>query len=818
MTELQPLTEDQIYHRCPPEQLDFDTTRALEELDLPYGQDRVLRALEFGTAIQSHGFNLFVLGPSAAGKHEVVRQFLHRRAEGEPTPPDWCLLFNFESPDKPRAARLPAGQGRRLKEDLDRLVEELRSSIPAAFESEEYQSRLQELQEEMARRQHQGIRAIQEEANRNEIALITAPSGFTFAPTRDGDVLDPDDFQKLSDHERTRIENKMQELQQHLQQTIQQVPRLRKELQQKIRELNEEMVSFTLGGPINELKDTWEQQKAIVNQLDAIREHLVEQARFFTEQGGSGSEGGGGGGPPDGLLNRCRVNLLVDNGNQNGAPVIYEDLPNHQHLVGLIEHQVHQGALYTDFSMVRSGALHRANGGYLMLDVRRVLLQPMAWESLKRVLSSGEICIESLERLYGLVSTVSLQPEPIPVHLKVVLLGDRILYYLLAHYDPDFLELFKVQADFEDEIDRTNDGYGLYARMVGTLARQTRLRPLDRGGVARVIEHASRLADDQKKLTGHDRALRDLLMEAEHWAEQAGAPHIGALHVEQAIDEQLARADRLRRQNLEQIRRGTVLIATEGERTGQVNGLSVIQLGAYRFGRPSRITATARPGRGQVIDIEREAKLGGPIHSKSVMILSRFLASRYAGEGDLSLSASLAFEQSYGGVEGDSASVAETCALLSAITRVPLRQSLAVTGSMNQHGEIQAVGGVNEKIEGFFEVCREAGAVNHHGVLLPAGNVEHLMLRRDVREAVAAGHFSVYAIRSLDEAIALLTGLPAGAADAEGRFPPDTFNRRVADRLAAFAEISRKRNRRGNGETEENGETGDDGETSTNDE
>ena len=788
MSGPKPLTADQVYNRCPPEKFDFDTTDGLEELELPCGQDRVLRALEFGAAIRSDGFNLFVLGPSGVGKHELSQRFLARRSAGEETPPDWCHVFNFQSPNRPRAIKLPAGEARLFKRDMDGLVEELRTSIPATFESEEYQGRMQELHEEMARRQHEGIRAVQEEAAEHDIALITTPSGFTFAPSRKGEVLDPAEYNKLPEDERRRIEEKVEELQEKLQQTIQQIPRMRKEFQDKARRINEEMVQFTLGGPIGELKDKWSHLPDVVEQLDAVREDVVVHAEAFRADAGNAS--------PDGLLRRYRVNVLVDNADTEGAPVIYEDLPNHQHLVGLIEHRFHQGALYTDFSLIRAGALHRANGGYLILDARRVLTQPMAWESLKRVLFSGEIRIESLERLYGLVTTVSLQPEPIPVSLKVVLLGDRLLYYLLSYYDPDFNELFKVEADFEDDLDRSDDSYTLYARMVGTLARRAGLRPLDRGAVARVIEHASRLADDQRKLSAHDRALRDLLAEADHWAGAAGAGNVGAEHVERAIEEQIRRADRLRRRSLEQIRRGTVLIATEGERIAQVNGLSVIQLGASAFGRPSRITATARPGKGQVVDIEREAKLGGSIHSKGVMILSRFLASRYAGEKELSLSASLAFEQSYGGVEGDSASVAETCALLSAIARVPLRQSMAVTGSVNQHGEVQAVGGVNEKIEGFFDVCRDAGDLDGHGVLIPASNIEHLMLRSDVRREVDARRFHVYAVRTVDEAIALLTGMTPGDPDDRGVFPKESFNHLVADRLAAFAKLSRKRYRR----------------------
>ena len=787
MPDIKALTPEQVYRACPVESLDFETTEHLEALGLTHGQQRAVRALEFGAGIDNSGFNLFVLGSRGIDRHALIRQVLGDRAASEPVPPDWCYAYNFASPDNPRAIDLKAGDGRRFHRDMDEFVDELRTSMPAVFESEEYQSRMQELQEDIEQRQQKGIAEIGREASESDIALISTPSGFTLAPMRDGEVMEPEEYEKLPDDERERIEAKVAELQKKLQQAVQRIPRLRKELTNRVRALNEEMILFALGGPMRELKERWSHAPTIIEHLDRVREDVVENAAAF--------RGGRGGGPPDELLNRYRVNLLIDNAELEGAPLIYEDLPNHHHLVGRIEHQVRDGALYTEFSLIRAGALHRANGGYLVLDARRVLTHPMAWESLKRVLFSGSVQIESLERLYGLVSTASLQPERIPLSIKVVLVGERMLYYLLAHYDPDFLELFKVEVDLEDELERDDDSLMLYARMLATMAREAGLPPLDRTAVARLIEQASRLADDQLKLTASDRVLRDILMEAGHWASDEGSEVMSATHVQRAIDERLDRAGRLRRRSLEQIRRGTVLLATRGERTAQVNGLSVLQLGGFRFGRPSRITATARPGKGQVVDIERSVELGGPIHSKGVMILSRFIAGRYAPEGELSLSASLAFEQSYGGVDGDSASVAETLALLSAIADVPLKQSLAVTGSVNQHGEVQAVGGVNEKIEGFFDACVETGGVDGQGVLMPASNVEHLMLREDVRNAIEDERFLVYAISRVDEAVELFTGLDAGEVDASGEYPEGSFNRRVAERLKIFARSARRSGR-----------------------
>ncbi|MBC7183324.1 MAG: AAA family ATPase, partial [Marinobacter sp.] len=497
----------QVYHGCPTGELAFTTTAELEDLERPCGQDRVLRALEFGASMQSSGFNLFVLGPSGAGKHELVERFLSQHAAGQPVPPDWCHVFNFRFSDRPQAIQLPAGEGQKFKKDMSDLADELRTAIPAAFESEEYQARLQELQEEMAKRQHQGLFDIQEEANRNNIAMITTPAGFTFAPMRKGEVIDPEEYKTFSDEEKQLIESKVEELQKKLQQAIQQIPRMRKEVRQRVHALNEEMVQLTLGGPMGELREKWSHLTDIVDYLDAVREDVVEHAEAFQDSDN---------GPPTALLSRYKVNLLVDNAETVGAPVIYEDLPNHQHLTGQIEHRARQGNLYTDFTLIRGGSMHRASGGYLIIDARRILTQPMAWESLKRILFSGEIRIESLERLYGLVSTVSQQPEPIPVSVKVVLLGDRMLYYLLSHYDPDFLDLFKVEADFEDDLDLDDDGYELYSRMIATMARSLKMRALERDAVARVIEHASRLAADQRKLTAHDRVLRDILSEADH--------------------------------------------------------------------------------------------------------------------------------------------------------------------------------------------------------------------------------------------------------------------------------------------------------------
>ncbi|MCG6657004.1 AAA family ATPase [Halomonas campisalis] len=782
---MNPLDVTEVYRECPEDSLDFEVSSELTSLDLLSGQPRAREALAFGTAMRSEGFNLFVLGHPGHGMHDLVGRFLSERSRDAATPLDLAYRYNFDEPAKPLYLTLPTGTGRVLRADLEQLVEELGTAIPAVFEGEEYQNRLHELKQAMTERQRDAIEAVRREAREHDVLLLSTPNGFTFAPAgQDDKMMPPGEYEKLPDDDRERIEGTVAVLQKKLTRAIRQMPRLAKSLREQINALNEEMLQSAIGTPLAELEERYADHDGVLAHLSAIREAILLHVDAFIDDDPDI--------PPEAVFSRCHLNLIVDNTGCEGAPVIYLDLPTHQHLVGRIEHHVHNGTLLTDFSLIRAGGLHRANGGYLVVDVRSLLLQPGAWETLKRVLRAGEIRTESLEQAYGLISTTSLEPQPVPLDLKVVLLGERLFYYLLCEHDPDFLELFKVQADLEDELPRSTENQPLFARMVATLARESALRPLARSGVAAVIEQASRLADDQHKLSARHRGLSDLLQEANHWAGADDTAVIERRHVEKAVDQQRWRAGRLRERSHEQITRGTVAIATEGRRVGQVNGLAVLSLGDFRFGQPTRITATARPGPGQVVDIERESRLGGRIHAKAVMILSRCLASRYAPDTPLSLSASLAFEQSYGGIEGDSASVAEACALISAIARVPLAQGLAVTGSIDQHGRVQAVGGVNEKIEGFFDICQARGALNGQGVLLPASNVEHLMLRGEVREAIAAGTFHVYAIEELDQALALLSGMTAGQADDDGRYPEGSLNARVVERLAAFHRVAKK--------------------------
>jgi lon-related putative ATP-dependent protease len=790
---VRPLEAAALYQRCNPMQLAFETTADLEDLTDVIGQARAVEAVRFGIGIARQGYNLFALGPEGTGKYSTVRRYLERQAADQPPPSDWCYVNNFAEAYKPRALQLPAGGGSRLRRDMERLVEELRTAIPATFESENYRRRRQDIEEEFRERQDKALTDIQRQAQERGLALIRTPMGLALAPTRGGEVISPEEFQKLPPAEQERAQADVSALQEELQKSLSQMPQWDRERRAKVKELNQEVGLFAVGHLIEELRQAYLDFPAVLAYLTSVQQDVIDNLDEFLGITDTPPAAPAEASPPrpptrESFFRRYQVNVVVDRSGTTGAPVIYEDHPTVQNLVGRIEHMAQMGTLITDFNLIKAGALHRAHSGYLILDARKVLLQPFAWEELKRALRSREIRIEVLGQTLSLISTVSLEPEPIPLDVKVILLGERMLYYTLYQADPDFGELFKVAADFEDQMDRTADNHLLYARMIGTIARQEGLRPLDRAAVARVIEQSARLAGDSEKLTTHVHSIADLLREADYWAGESQRRVIAAMDVQHAIDAQIRRLDRVRERIQEEIQRGTILIDTQGAAVGQVNGLSVLSMGQFAFGRPSRITARIRLGRGEVVDIEREVALGGPIHSKGVLILSAYLGARYASDRPLSLSASLVFEQSYSGVEGDSASSAELYALLSALADLPVKQGLAVTGSVNQRGQVQAIGGVNEKIEGFFDTCRAQGLTGEQGVLIPASNVKHLMLRHDVVAAVAAEQFQVYAVETIDQGIELLTGVPAGERDNAGAFPAGSVNQRAEARLVELAE------------------------------
>ncbi|HTT70507.1 MAG TPA: ATP-binding protein, partial [Anaeromyxobacteraceae bacterium] len=770
------LTVDRLCRRCPEEGLGFASTAELADLEEGLGQARARTALEFGISLRGRGYHVFVLGPQGSGKRALALEILSRRAAGEHPADDWCYLNNFDDPQKPRALRLPPGRAVPLKRDMDRLLEDLRASIPAVFESEDYRARLSVLQKQLEESRERVVHAVQDKARERKLAVVRTPVGFVVAPVREGEVLDTDQFQKLPEEEQRHIQVDIAAVQEELQAALRNVPQLDREHRQRVKDLNREVALYAVGHLLEDLRRRYADLPQVLAHLDAVRADVLENVHDFL----GSSDGEDTASQMRKLLSesptlrRYRVNVMVDNGGAGGAPVVEEDLPTFANLVGRIEHHVHLGALLTDFTLLRPGALHRANGGYLLLDARRLLLQPFAWEQLKRALSRGQIRLEAPEQIFGLGAGATLEPEPIPLDVKVVLTGEPLLYYLLATHEPEFIEHFKVAAELEDDLPR--DGHELeYARLVATLARQAGLKALSRGAVARVIERAARLAGDAERLTTRVELVKDLLREADHAARAAHRDLVLREDVQAALDAQARREGRLREKLLEQIVRGTVLIDTSGTQAGQVNALSFHQLGRFTFGRPSRVTARVRLGRGEVVDIEREVELGGPIHSKGVLILASLLAARYSPDRPFTLSASLVFEQSYGGVEGDSASVAELYALLSALSGAAIRQGIAVTGSVNQLGQVQAIGGANEKIEGFFDVCAERGLTGEQGVIIPAANAKDLMLRPDVVEACGRGAFHVWAIDEVDAGLEILTGVTAGERGADGRFAPGSL-------------------------------------------
>jgi len=792
------LSPDALHRSSEPLLPPFINTDDITETAEVLGQDRALAAIDLSAGMQHSGYNVFVMGPPGSGRHSVVQKLLEEKAATELAPPDWVYVHNFKTPHQPIALKLPTGRGMMLRQRMESLIEELNSSIPSIFESEEYRTRRNAIQSQFEQRHEMVFDALRRKAVERDIVLMQTPNGFAFAPVRDGEVMRPEVFQQLSEEERHGIQEKIDVLQKELQGIIEQFPRWDKERREAIRKIDDEVMMSAVSHAMQETREAFQDLADCILFLDEVQADLIENAAMFLTP----DEMPGIRGLPfpvaDGMnrrretFRRYAVNVVVDNSNCVGAPVVVEDNPSLPRLVGRTENIAQFGALITDFTLLKPGSLHRANGGYLIVDVVKILTQPFAWETLKRTLRSQEIRIESPGEALGLVSTVSLEPQPIPLRVRVALIGERRHYYLLSQLDPDFADLFKVVADFSESVQWDGDNMTRYVSLIASMVRRQGLRTFTRDAVARVIEHGARLTDDSEKLSLLVEKIADLVRESDYWAGKNEHSSVDAGDVQQAIDAEVHRADRIRERAYESIRRDIMLIDTDGEKVGQINGLSVLDLGNFRFGRPTRITARIGLGTGKVLDIEREVELGGPLHSKGVMILAGYLLATFGTDAPLSLSASLVFEQSYGGVDGDSASSTELYALISAISGVPLRQSLAVTGSVNQHGDVQAIGGVNEKIEGFFDICASRGLTGNQGVLIPDANTKHLMLRTDVVDAVKAGKFSIYPVSRIDQGIELLAGRPAGERDAHGQYPEDSIFRKVTDRLREMAEIRRK--------------------------
>jgi len=794
---INPLSVDQLLPKCSTENLPFETTAELEDLPEILGQERALKAIEFGIGVHHRGFNLFVMGPSGFGQHGIIRKYLARKAKDEETSADWCYVRNFEQDYKPIALKLPAGKGKAFKTDMKNLVEDLGKAINVAFEASEYQDQVQKIEKLFTKKQASLIDKHVDKAEEKAIHLSQTPSGFMLAPMKEGKVLSEEEYEALPEEEITLIDEKISAFQDELEYLVPEMSRQRREYNIQLKKLNRKVALFATSNLIKDVRRRYKSFKHIVNYLKGLQDDVLDHLEEFSEpeEDDSGnSESQTQTSTSIDALQRYQVNLLVDRSRDVGAPVVYLDNPTYHNLMGRIEYESRSTGLNTNFTLIKSGALLNANGGYLVLDAHKILTMPHAWEALKRTLYAKKVKIESLDQVVNADTTITLEPEPIPLKVKIILLGNRNTYYLLHEMDPDFPELFKIEADFDEELERSEDNTLAYARLIASRARKFELNDLSASAVARVIEFSSRLAQDSEKLSTRLRTIDDLLIETQYWANQDKHKCIMAEDVQKAINAQVGRTGRIQTLIQQDIQRGTLLIDTDGDAVGQINGLSVFEIGKYSFGQPSRISATVHLGDGKIINIEREVDLSGSIHDKGVLILSALLASRYTKDTPLSFSASITFEQSYGHIDGDSASLAELCALISALTDIPLKQSFAITGSLNQQGRVQAIGGVNEKIEGFFDICNQRKLTGTQGCIIPAVNVKNLILRPDIIDAVKDGNFKIYPVNHYEEALEILTDMEAGEELVDGNFAKGSLNDLLMNKLCKYAKMRRASN------------------------
>jgi len=772
-----------------PESLDFETTEEVPPLVGWIGQERGVEAINFGISIKSRGYNIFVAGPGGTGRNSTVKSIVQAKAAQESVPNDWCYVNNFKEPDCPRALRLPAGKGREFVRDMDELIADCKVEIPRAFESEEYERRKAEALDSLNQKKSRLFSTLGRKAETLGFTIQVSKTGVMNVPVVGGRAIDSKSYEKLPDEEKARIEANNQKLQDEVAHVLSSIRQLDKEAKEKLRELDRDIAMFAVGDLLERLKQKYKDYEQVCRHLEDVENHIVSNIKLFKSEEEKTSEIlGVKTAPAQSRYDIYRVNLFVDNSDLKGAPVLVEPNPTYDNLFGRVEYKGKLGSMVTDFHMIKPGAVHRANGGYLVVQALDVLRSPFAWDGLKRVIRSGEVRIESAWEQYRAVPSPTLRPEPIPVNLKVIMIGSPVLYQMLYQMDEDFGRLVKVKAHFDLEMDWNDDHVNQYARFVSARCEDGKLLPFHKTAVAAIIEYGSWLAGDQQKISTKFNFISNIISEASYWAREESARLVRDEHVKRAIERKEYRSNMLEEKIQRLIEEGTLMVDTKGSVPGQVNGLSILDLGDYAFGKPSRITAAISLGTKGVINVERQAKMSGRVHSKGVMILSGYLASKFGQDKPLCLSASLCFEQLYDEVEGDSASSTELYALLSAISGVPIKQNLAVTGSVNQRGEIQAVGGVTRKIEGFFDVCKKRGLTGDQGVIIPAQNVKHLMLRHDVVEAVARKQFHIYAVKTIEEGIELLTGMPAGEQGPDGKYPEDTVFGKVDAKLQIMAE------------------------------
>lgn len=797
---LSELPVEKLRRECDISVLRCETTKTLAPLTSIIGQERAVRALKFGLGIRERGFNIYVAGRPGTGRTTAVKNFVEEVARVEPAPPDWCYINNFSNPYEPKAIKLPPGKGREFRDDVKRLIENVRIALPKAFESDDYAIKREATVRAIENQRKALIDQLNAKVQQEGFIIQSTPIGIMLIPVIKGKPLTEEELLALPQKAKEVIQEKRARLEPELRNTMRQFLEMEQKIRDALNKLNRDVALYAIGHLVGGLLEKYKATPEVVAYLQEVQSDILDNVVQFVRKGEPQQQ------LPFPLpwmkedpFKKYEVNVIVDNSNLKGAPVVIESNPTYPNLFGRTEKEVQLGALVTDFTMIRGGALHKANNGYLIIPAEELLRDPFAYEGLKRALRSGQIVIEELEARYGFISTKSLKPQPIPLSVKVILIGSPYLYQLLFALDMEFTEFFKVKAEFDTTMARTQENVRQYAAFVCTLCQKENLKHLDGSGLAKLVEYSSRLAEDQQKLSTRFAEIADIVREANFYATQENSKLVTGIHVKKAIEERIYRSKLIQEKIQEMINRGILLIDTDAEKVGQVNGLSVMGLGDFAFGSPSRVTASIGLGREGVIDIEREAKMGGPIHTKGVLILSGYLNDKYARDKPLSLSARLVFEQNYAGVEGDSASSTELYAILSALSGLPIKQGIAVTGSVNQKGEVQAIGGVNEKIEGFFEVCKAKGFTGKQGVMIPESNVQNLMLKEEVVEAVKAGLFHIYAVKTIDEGIEILTGVKAGQKLEDGTFEKGTVNylvdkclREMSEKLKEFQTLQIK--------------------------
>ena len=787
MTKLGP---DDLYRSCDTSRFQFTTTDDLPSFEGTIGQERAMKSLDFGLGVDSKGFNIFALGEPGTGKMTSVLTLLREKAGKETVPTDWIYVYNFKNPDVPEAIPMDPGKGRLFRKDMEDLIKALRIDIPKAFESKEYEKQRNKIVEEFQQKQNELFTKLEEEAREKGFTIKRGMAGILIVPMKqDGEPLTPEEFAKIDEKTRKDMEKTGKLLQERLNEVFRAMRDTEKFVQDMLTKLERAIAYDALYPPVENVKSKYREYEKVPAHLDAVREDILSHLDEFKAQEEQPS-------PlpflkmpkQEASFTRFAINVVVDNAETTGAPVVVESNPTYLNLFGRIENKILYGMAITDFSMIKAGSVHRANGGYLVIDVLDLLRNPFSYEALKRAIKNGEIRIDDMLEQYRLIATATMKPDPIPLDIKVVLVGSPWIYYTLYGLDPDYQELFKVKADFDSRMERTEENAQNYAFFIASCQKSENLLAVDRGGVAKMVEFGSRLADHQDKLSTRFSSIADLTREAHYWAKKEGSSFIRAEHVTQAITERVSRANRIEERLREATLEDVLIVQTTGSKVGQINGLAVLDQGDYSFGKPSRITTRTFVGKTGVVNIERETKMSGKIHEKAIFIIASYLGAKYAAKKAVSLSASITFEQLYDMVEGDSATCAEMYSLLSSLSAIPISQSFAVTGSMDQNGDVQPIGGVNQKIEGFFALCKSRGLDGTHGVIIPHRNVKNLMLRQEVVDAVKDGTFTIYSIDTMEEGLEILTGMKAGEAQEDGSYPENTINYLVMKRLTEMAE------------------------------